>query len=149
MRKALEIKKNKDGKKSNKKSLWVVPAVNNYSSRTVWEAASWEKVLGSKKLLQLLITPYERRAIVLRAAAIERLATGASYRQIGEELWLSPQTISGIKKSLVGEGYRSYADLSRGKRKKKQSDSLVRVSLRRPEGRRVKTKYGVKYFRYL
>ena len=136
-------------KRPSKKSAWTIPAISDYPSRAAWEAASLKKVLDSRELLRLLVTLHERRVIVLRAAASERLAAGASYRQIGEELWLSPQTISGIKKSFAGEGYRSYADLSKGKRKKKQSNPSDRVILQRPEGRRIRTKYGVKYFKYL
>ena len=59
--------------------------ISRYSSRKEWENACWGKILKSEELLGLLITPYERRNLVMRAAAIERLHAGKGYRQIAEE----------------------------------------------------------------
>jgi hypothetical protein len=70
---------------------------------------------------------------------------GKSYREIGDSLWLSPQTISGIRKILDGEKYKSYTERCRlGDRKSRQSSgSIKRIA---PVGRKIgriqKTKYG-------
>src|SRR3989344_6766466 len=96
-----------------------MPPINNYSSRKEWEAVCWKKILRSKNLLKLLITAHERRDLVMRAAAIDRILSGKSYNQIGEELWLSPQTVSGIKKALREKIYTSYLERSKKERQKK------------------------------
>ena len=83
--------------------------------------------------------------MITRAAAMEGLAAGKSYRKIGEELWLSPQTISGIKKSLNEKAYRSYLERSKKERKKRIYGSGTKPLPSRPSGRRVRTKYGVLY----
>src|SRR3989344_1103039 len=92
-----------------KKPFINIPPIDAYTSRKEWEGACWKKILESKDELGLIITSFERRNIVLRAAAIDRLFSGKSYRKIGEELWLSPQTISGIQKALKENGYKSHA----------------------------------------
>lgn len=152
MNKVPKAKEGKDEGGQNKKSAWIVPTVSEYPSRATWETASWERVLSSKRLLLLLVTDHERRAIVLRAAALERLIAGMSYRQIGKELWLSPQTISGVRKALAEKHYRSYLGRSITERKKRKygsSTAVARVrALPRPEGRPRRTKYGTVYVRY-
>src|SRR3989304_524996 len=94
----------------------IIPPVTAYSSRAAWEAACWRNLRESKELLEVLVTAHERRNLVLRAAALDRLISGKSYRQIGRELWLSPQTISGIKKAIRESGYRSYLERSKKER---------------------------------
>lgn len=125
-----------------------MPSVNKYPSRKEWEAACWQKILESKELLQLLITSHERRNIVRRVAALEGLTSGKSYRQIGEELWLSPQTVSGIKKALSEKNYRSYLERSKKERKRKKYSFNPTPSKSRPRGRPQRTKYGTIYMPY-
>jgi predicted transcriptional regulator len=62
----------------------------------------------------------------MRAAALDRLSTGKSYSEIGEELWLSPQTVSGIKKAASEKSYKSYLERSKKGRKKKIYGSKIR-----------------------
>jgi uncharacterized protein YerC len=104
------------GKKKEKEGF---PAVGEYSSRKEWERDCWEELQKSPELLKLLVTPYERRNLVLRAAVIDRIKSGKSYREIEEELWLSSQTISVIKKAIKRSGYISYWERGKTERKKR------------------------------
>lgn len=122
-----------------------LPLLRDYSNRTEWEGACWEKISESEALLQSFVTPNERHEIVMRIAAVEGLFAGKSYRKIAEELWLSPQTISSIKKSLTEKGYRSYP--GRNERKKRVYSSIA-SGRRRPKGRPKRTKYGTMYMPY-
>ena len=148
-------KKLTDKTKTNKKNIGGLPQIprilsqiNNYSSRLEWESACWQKILRSQELLQLLITSHECRNLVRRAAALDRLIAGRSYRQIGAELWLSPQTISGIKKALKEKNYRSYLERSKNERKKREYSSSPIPFKSRPCGRPHRTKYGTIYLPY-
>ncbi len=127
------------------KELIIIPPVSNYPSRKEWEDACWEKILTSKDLLQLLITSHERHDLVMRAAALDRLFLGKSYKQIGEELWLSSQTVSGIKKAAFGNTYKSYLERSKKERKKKIYSSNTKIRKLRPSGTPRRTKYGTIY----
>jgi len=86
-----------------------LPSLDAFQSRKEWEAACLNKVLETKGVLEILLTPKERHNLVIRAAAVESLASGKSYRQIGRELWVSPQTLSGLRKAVAENNYRSYA----------------------------------------
>lgn len=131
--------------KINKKRNGTTPPVSNYSSRVAWEAACWKKLAASQGLLRLLITAHERHDLVMRAAALDRILSGKSYREIGDELWLSPQTVSGIKKAFRENNYRSYLERSKTERKKRIYHSLRSPAQPRPHGRPVRTKYGMVY----
>jgi len=121
-----------------------MPSINDYPSRKEWEAVYWKKIVESEELLQLIITSHERHDIVMRAAAVDRIASGKSYKEIGEELWISPQTISSIKKAVSEKAYRSYLERSK-KERKKRTYSIVRSSERKRKGRPMRTKYGTIY----
>ncbi len=81
-----------------------------FNSRKDWTGFIWQKIIqslataGSKdeieKILAELIGEYEKQLIVKRLTAIILLKDGKTYRQIGETLWISPSTISTIKKNL-------------------------------------------------
>ena len=124
-----------------------MPPINNFASRNEWEIACWEKILKSKNLLQLLIPVHARHALVIRAVTIDILNSVKSYKQIEEELWLSPQTISGIKKSLREKTYKSYLERSKKERKKKIYSSSINTKsgFSRPIGIPRRTKYGTVY----
>ena len=87
-----------------------VPSLNKFKSRGEWEAYIWKKIVSElpkansvqeiEKLLDMLLTAYEKKQIIKRASAISLLKQGKSYNEIGKLLWLSPQTISAIRKSL-------------------------------------------------
>ena len=134
----------------NKRGSTAIPPIDNYHSRQEWEIACWRKILESKELLSLLVTSHERRNLVRRAAAIDRLISGKSYRKIGNELWLSPQTISAIKKAINERAYRSYLERSQKERKKRKysSDPVSAKSRAKPRGRPIRTKYGTIYMPY-
>lgn len=128
--------------------LVALPAVSKYLSRKEWEVASWNKIVLSPDLLRLIITDYERRNIVMRAAALDRIALGKSYQEIGKELWLSPQTVSGIKKAARELNYKSYLERSKKERKKKiySANRNDRRSKRADHaGIPRRTKYGTLY----
>ena len=128
----------------DKKELVNMPPISDYASRKEWEAACWKKIAGSEKLLWLLVTSHERHDIVMRAAAVDGIASGKSYRTIGAELWLSPQTISGIKKALSEKAYNSYRERSK-KERKKRVYSIIESRERKRRGTPRRTKYGVLY----
>jgi len=120
-----------------------LPPMSRHPSRKEWENACWRKILKSEELLGLLVTPYERRNLVMRAAVIERIHAGKGYRQIAEELWLSPQTISSIKKAVGKNSYRSYRERSKTERKQRVYSRNTSQTKRKPRGRPVRTKYGI------
>jgi len=128
---------------AEKRVLFALPPVNCYTSRKEWERACWQKILKFKTL-ESLVTSYERRNLVMRAAVMERINTGKKYRQIAEELWLSPQTISSMKKALSESRYRSYRERGKKERTRRVYTPLA-APRRRPSGRPVRTKYGIVY----
>ena len=119
--------------------------MSRYSSRREWEGACWKKILKSEKFLELLIAPYERRHIIRRAAVMDYLNSGKRFGEISEELGLSPQTISSIKKAAQNHNYRSYRERGKTERKKKLYSADISPKKRKPEGRPVRTKYGTVY----
>lgn len=123
-----------------------MPKITMYPSRKEWEEACWKKLLQSEKWLDCIVTPYERHNIVMRATAAYRLHTDVSYKDIGRELWLSPQTISAIKKGVGERGYRSYAERGKTERKKKVYSVDRSSRPHRKLGAPHKTKYGTVYF---
>ncbi len=127
-----------------------LPLIKNYSSRKEWEVACWQKILKSDDLLNLLTTSNERHDLIMRAAAINGLMSGKSYREISKEFFVSLQTISVVKKALAENIYKSYLTRSRTERKKKiYSPGPKRIPKREwHEGRPQKTKYGTIYMPY-
>ncbi|MEK7089631.1 MAG: hypothetical protein AAB920_02320 [Patescibacteria group bacterium] len=130
---------------TNQKKMVALPRMNDYPSRREWEIACWQKIVGSKELLRLLVTTHERHDLVFRAVAVDGLMSGKSYRQIGKESWLSPQTISGIKKALSEKTYRSYLERSKKERKTKKYNVSLFPKTSKPHGRPQRTKYGTLY----
>jgi hypothetical protein len=130
----------------HKKELAKIPSLSDFSSRKEWEDACWKKIAGSEELLSLLVTAHESHDIVMRAAALDGIASGKSYRTIGAELWLSPQTISGIKKAVSERAYNSYRERSKKERKKRTYSTVKSSSSSRKwKGRAKRTKYGILY----
>ncbi len=123
----------------------MMPPQGDYSSRKEWEIACWQKLLDSTDLIDLLTTPHERRDFVMRAAALNMIMSGKSYREIGRELWLSPQTISGLKKALEEKIYRSYLERSKTERKKRVYSSKPDKLQPKHRGIPRRTKYGKIY----
>lgn len=92
---------------------------NEFKSRKEWEDFLWDKLLVElsesktkekiEETLKKIIGNHERRLLLRRLTAMLLLQEGLNYREIGEILWLSPNTISTIKKNTTGERqhYRS------------------------------------------
>jgi uncharacterized protein YerC len=128
-----------------------LPLIKNYSSRKEWENVCWQEIIKSEKILKLFVTQNERHNIVMRIAALDGLISGKSYKNIGDELWLSPQTISGIKKALQENKYRSYLERSKNDRRRKQYGSKMsnlKSQKLKHSGKAHKTKYGTIYSEY-
>ena len=84
-------------------------------------------------------------SVVMRASALNMIMSGKSYREIGRELWLSPQTISGLKKALEEKIYRSYLERSKTERKKRVYSSKPDKLQPKHRGIPRRTKYGKIY----
>lgn len=139
----------KNSAKDSIKELLSLPSKNRYPSRQEWEGACWKKILKSEKLLDLFVTPYERYNIVLRAATMELLNSGRGTRPITRELQISRQTVSSVKKTVKGMGYKSYRERGKTERKKKvYSHHLSQNKNRSYGGYYRRTKYGKVYMPY-
>ncbi len=85
-----------------------------------WQKQLWEKLMNkitsvkspkeTKKILGNLISDYEKKVVLRRLAVTALVKSGKTYQEIGEILWMSPQTISTMKKNLFGNSnnYKSY-----------------------------------------
>ncbi|MDP2705853.1 MAG: Trp family transcriptional regulator [bacterium] len=109
------------------------------------EEEIWEKIVKNPKLLKSLFTHNERLKITSRLAVIEMINSGKNHHEISRELDISRQTISSIKKSLKENEYRSYWERGKTERKKKIYSPIRAPKKKRPEGRAVRTKYGIVY----
>ena len=70
------------------------------------------------KFLDSILTVNEKKLISKRLVALALIKSGESYREIGRELWISPSTVSGIKKSIDGAYQSSRYRAMRGKNEK-------------------------------
>ncbi len=150
-KKSNEVKETDIGALAIKRVLLALPPLSRYASRKEWEHACWQKILNSEKLKDILgiaVTSYERHNLVMRVATIERINSGKRFNEISKELWLSPQTISSIKKSISGTNYKSYRETGKTTRKKKIYSRDTFSTKRRHRGRPVRTKYGTVYLPY-
>lgn len=110
-----------------------------------FEKEFWQNSEKNRGFLESLLTPNEKYNLILRFAVKKMVGAKKSYNQIAEELFISPQTISSIKKSLKANRYKSYRECSKTERKKKIYSSIGPPRKRRPAGRAVRTKYGTIY----
>jgi len=105
-----------------------------------WMEIVWERILertsGShsksevKKFLESLLSEKERRFLLRRLAVVALLRSGKSYKDIGRILWVSPQTISTIKRNFLGKSkqYRSHRSIhpkKQGEPRKLPNDNLA------------------------
>lgn len=84
--------------------------LSKFKSRKEWETAIWEKFLENirrskseqkfKEFFNSLLSASEKKIIINRLIAISLIAQGKTYRQIREVVWVSPNTISALKKML-------------------------------------------------
>jgi uncharacterized protein YerC len=83
-----------------------------FKSRQEWEQFLWNETVGYllrqnshvdlKSKLEKLFSERERDFAIRRLTALLLLNEGKSYREIGNVLWISPATISQIKKIFSG-----------------------------------------------
>lgn len=85
-----------------------------------WQEELWEKLVDkisatssrteTKKILENLLSNYEKRTVLRRLAVKALVQSGKTYQEIGEILWMSPQTISTTKKNILSkqDNYKSY-----------------------------------------
>lgn len=130
----------------NKNEFPNLPSINDYSSRKEWEDACWRKLLNSKNILQTVITPYERRNLIMRAAVMGKINSDEGHRQIARELSISRQTVSEVKKSMDENKYKSYRQRGKTDRKKKIYSSGPPTKEKKHRGRPIHTKYGTIYW---
>lgn len=129
-----------------------VENIKKFGTRKDWKEAAWRtfvrRIAKTKDvrelsyMLAVCVSRPERTRIVRRVMALARLIEGKSYRAIGRELWLAPQTISAIKKGFAERQYKSKR--TRGWKKKKYTSDGSRSTIRM--GRRWRTKYGSLYW---
>ncbi|MDO8664862.1 MAG: Trp family transcriptional regulator [Candidatus Liptonbacteria bacterium] len=125
-----------------------IPEREKYSSRKEWEEVLWQKISESKELLSTLLTSYERRNLIVRAAILKGLSLGKGQRQLSRELSVSLQTINSVKKAITEKSYRSYSERGKKERKKREySSSSFGTKIKR-RGRPVRTKYGIVHMPY-
>lgn len=108
-----------------------IPSVEKFKSRKDWEEYIWSQLTKGlaeadstqkiKEFLNMLLTAHEKKQMIKRASAVSLLKQGKSYREIGELLWLSPVTISAIRKSMRAqkEYVSSYARNKKPEKKQK------------------------------
>ena len=104
-----------------------------------WMENLWDDLLNKivasnskdkvRKILESLLSEDERKMILRRLGVITFAKMGKSYREISEALWLSPNTISTIRKNIIdGKIYKSYRKFYGG-RKIYSSGPRIRKSL--------------------
>ncbi len=82
-----------------------------------WQELLWDKLIEGlfkikskqdfKSAIESLFSSREKRFMLRRLATNTLIKQGRSYRAIGETLWISPSTISVIKKNILNR-YASY-----------------------------------------
>ncbi len=91
-----------------------------FKNRKEWKEFVWLSFLEElqrvnsekqfKELLESVLSAKEKNLIINRLIAAALIKENKTYREIGEILWLSPNTISAIKQSLLKKsiysGYR-------------------------------------------
>jgi|SRR3989344_2735392 len=85
--------------------------ISRFNSRKEWENHIWSQFLeyaekvGAKGKLKIfldnLLSASEKKIIVKRLAALNLIQAGKTYKEIGEILWTSPNTVSALKKSIL------------------------------------------------
>lgn len=101
--------------KDNKQNKKLIGRSANEWSEQLWDAlinkiSNLKDRQEIKGILEKLVSEDEKKMILKRLAVIALLRSGKSYREIGEILWLSPNTVSTIKKNMIGgsKHYKSY-----------------------------------------
>ncbi|TSC88888.1 MAG: hypothetical protein G01um10143_785 [Parcubacteria group bacterium Gr01-1014_3] len=94
-----------------------------------WTEKLWLKLIekvsqtnneeATRKLIEHLLSADEKKMIAKRLGVIALIKSDKSYKEISEILWLSPNTISTIKKNILGNdgNYKSYRKFYGGPKK--------------------------------
>ncbi len=100
-------------------------SLNQFSSRKEWENHLWEefiKILSkissenqTLKFLNILLTKREKENLIKKLVVIALIRKGKNYKEISELLWLSPNTVSAVKKGLKNSLYESYQEISKNR----------------------------------
>ncbi|MDP3052826.1 MAG: Trp family transcriptional regulator [bacterium] len=112
--------------------------ISEFKSRKEWEDFLWSKFLENaerarsekqlKNFLDNLLSANEKKLIIKRLTALAMIKAGKSYKEIEEILWISPSTISALKKSIEKQsGYQSnryYAKKSKSEKIEKHKKGL-------------------------
>lgn len=111
--------------------------MNSFNSRGEWNDFVWDQIanrlaltkspLEIKRILEQILGDYEKNLLIKRVIAIALIQEGLSYSEIGKLLWLSPSTISSIKKNLAAQnaGYKSWRKF---RHEPKQYSSKIKIS---------------------
>lgn len=102
-----------------------------------WQEVLWDNLLAElpkvkskkelKEILESLLAEGEKRMILRRLAAAVLIKQEKSYKEIGRILWVSPATISAIKKNLLSKNIYHQSHRSVYKNKKYRNN-FVNVS---------------------
>jgi len=76
------------------------------------------------RILNSLLSVDEKGMIAKRLAAVKLIRLGKSYKEIGKILWMSPSTVSAIKKSMSNTTQQEINEEIRKKRE--AEDKYVR-----------------------
>ena len=104
--------------------------IDDFKSRKDWQKYLWQSLMESIKkspdseILNSILTEYEKERLAKRFHIQNFLNQGKSYSEISKILWISPNTISSINKSLKRKKYESYWEES-----KNRESSFIRTSL--------------------
>lgn len=107
--------------------------ISKIGKRKNWEILVWAEILKNIKKTESnkhfidafdrLLSEKEKKLIAKRIIVISMIKAGKNYREIGKVLWISPKTISAIKKSMGDDkGYKSshyYSERSSEEKRKK------------------------------
>lgn len=106
--------------------------VFKFKSKKEWEDFVWSKFLENaektksnkqlRNFLDGLLTINEKKFVIKRLVALAMIKAGKTYKEIEETLWVSPSTVSALKKSVfLNSSYQSnrhYAEKSRNEKRK-------------------------------
>ncbi len=92
-----------------------------------WAEKLWDRLLEKisqskskneiKKVLENILSFNEKKILLRRLAILALVRSGKSYQEIEEALWVSPQTISVIKKGYASQSGQYQSDRSMRKNK--------------------------------
>ena len=101
-------------------------SLDNFSSRQKWKDYLWQEltrkfselksVRQTEIFLNKLLTKKEKDVLIKRLMIMVLIQKGKSYSEMSEMLWLSPNTISAIKKGLKNSEYKSYFEIFKNKK---------------------------------